>query len=72
VLANQAPYDNLRWFVALSIAWLITTSILVYSNALARLLGDRGLTAMERLMGMILTTMAVQMFLTGFEQYLHA
>jgi multiple antibiotic resistance protein len=72
LLANQAPYDNLRWFTALTIAWLITTIILVFSNVLRKLLGERGLTAMERLMGMILTTMAVQMFLTGFEQYLHA
>ena len=37
-----------------------------------KILGERGLFAIERLMGMILTTMAVQMFLTGFEQFLHA
>jgi len=72
LLANQAPDDNFLCFIALTIAWLVTTIILVFSNVLRKLLGERGLTAMERLMGMILTTMAVQMFLTGFEQYLHA
>lgn len=72
LLANQAPYDMFRWFMALTTAWFITTVILVFADFLRKILGDRGLTAIERLMGMILTTMAVQMFLTGFEQYLHA
>lgn len=71
LLANQAPYDMSRWFIALTIAWLITTVILVFADSLRKILGDRGLTAIERLMGMILTTMAVQMFLSGFEKVLH-
>jgi multiple antibiotic resistance protein len=72
LLGSQAPYDMSRWFVALSIAWFVTTVILVFADSLAKLLGERGLIAIERLMGMILTTMSVQMFLTGFEQFLHA
>lgn len=72
LLAEQAPYDLLIWTIALSTAWFISTSILIFADALRKLLGDRGLTAIERLMGMILTTMAVQMFLTGFEQFLHS
>lgn len=68
LLGNQAPDDMLEWFIALATAWFITTVILVFSDVLRKLLGERGLTAIERLMGMILTTMAVQMFLTGFEQ----
>jgi multiple antibiotic resistance protein len=72
LLANQAPYDMSRWFGALTIAWLITTIILIFSDGLRKILGERGLVAVERLMGMILTTMAVQMFLSGFEQFIHA
>lgn len=72
LLSNQAPFAMLRWTVALAIAWLVTTSILVFADYLRNILGTRGLIAIERLMGMILTTMAVQMFLTGFEQFLHA
>lgn len=72
LLASQAPYDMPRWFLALVIAWFITTLILVFADNLRRLLGERGLVAIERLMGMILTTMAVQMFLTGFGQFIHA
>jgi multiple antibiotic resistance protein len=72
LLANQAPYDMPRWFIALTIAWLVSTVILVFADNLRRLLGERGLIAIERLMGMILTTMAVQMALTGLVQVLHS
>ncbi|MBV9576756.1 MAG: NAAT family transporter [Gammaproteobacteria bacterium] len=72
LLANQAPHQMFRWFAALFIAWLITTIILVFADFLRKILGERGLIAIERLMGMILTTMAVQMFLSGFEQFLHS
>lgn len=71
LLSTQAPYDMTRWCAALTIAWLVTTFILVFADFLSKILGERGLVAIERLMGMILTTMAVQMFLTGFEQFLH-
>lgn len=71
LLATHQPFEMWRWITALTIAWLITTLILLFADYFRYLLGSKGLTAMERLMGMILTTMAVQMFLTGFEQFLH-
>lgn len=72
LLASQAPYKMIEWTIALTAAWFCTTVILMFAGLLSRVLGQRGLIAIERLMGMILTTMAVQMFLTGFEQFLHA
>jgi small neutral amino acid transporter SnatA (MarC family) len=44
--------------------------VLVLCNPLNRLLGERGLLAVQRLMGMLLTTIAVQMFLTGVRDFL--
>lgn len=71
LLATQQP-DNLGlWFVALLIAWVICTMILVFAENLRKILGERGLIAVERLMGMILTTMAVQMFLNGIGAFFH-
>ncbi|OGT60571.1 MAG: hypothetical protein A3F14_06005 [Gammaproteobacteria bacterium RIFCSPHIGHO2_12_FULL_43_28] len=72
VIANQAPFELPLWFLALLIAWFVTTIVLLFADHLRKMLGERGLIAIERLMGMILTTMAVQMFLTGFEHFLHA
>lgn len=71
LLANQAPTHLLWWTLALLIAWLFCTAILVFSDLLRKILGERGLIAIERLMGMILTTMAVQMFLSGIELFFH-
>jgi len=58
-----------QWFLALLIAWSFSTIILMLSSVLSRLLGRRGLQACERLMGMILTVIAVQMFLNGMEEF---
>jgi multiple antibiotic resistance protein len=43
--------------------------VLLASSYTSRLLGERGLSALQRLMGMILTVISVQMFLTGLETY---
>lgn len=71
LLANQSPQHVNLWMLSLFIAWLVSTLILVFADYLRKILGDRGLTAIERLMGMILTTMAVQMFLTGIKGFFH-
>lgn len=55
---------------ALLIAWAATFLCLVFSPALGRILGERGARAVERLMGMILVMLAVQMFLNGLRDYL--
>jgi multiple antibiotic resistance protein len=45
---------------------------LIGAEGLGRVLRPRGLVAMERLMGMILMTVAVQMFLSGVREFLAA
>lgn len=70
LFATQHPEKMHDWFIALMIASCIVTTTLLFSNPLRKLLGPKGLTALERLMGMILTTVAVQMFLTGIGAYL--
>lgn len=71
LLANQAPKEIWLWALALFISYLICTVILVFADFLRKILGERGLIAIERLMGMILTTMAVQMFLSGISEFFH-
>lgn len=71
LLANQDPDHIWLWCLALFIAWLVSTIILVFADVLRKILGERGLIAVERLMGMLLTTMAVQMFLTGIGEFFH-
>ena len=43
---------------------------MICSGSLLSLLGEKGLVAVERLMGMVLVTLSVQMLLDGFSDYL--
>jgi len=56
------------WLAALLIAWVASGVILLLAERLGRLLGKRALVAVERLMGLILTTVAVEMLINGVEQ----
>jgi len=53
-------------------AWLAAGLVLLLGNAIARLIGARGLVALERLMGMFLVAMAVEMLLSGLAAYFRA
>lgn len=69
LLANQDNSRMLDWSMALGAAWLASATILMLSNTFHRVLGERGLTAIERLMGMILIMISVQMLLDGIGKY---
>ncbi|OGT68266.1 MAG: hypothetical protein A3J38_02790 [Gammaproteobacteria bacterium RIFCSPHIGHO2_12_FULL_45_9] len=62
-------HDPLRLCLAITIACVLFCGIMLCSRYLMTLLGDRGITAMERLMGMILMTLAIQMLLSGIHEY---
>jgi multiple antibiotic resistance protein len=68
VLARSAPERTLGWLGALTVAWAASAAILLASNVFYRVLRRRGLVALERVMGMILVMLAVQMFLDGLAQ----
>ena len=58
--------------IAIFCAWVVTTIILLSSSLLSKALGKRGLIACERLMGLVLTMISIQMFLEGLSQYFAA
>lgn len=70
VLVSTQPEHLWRWFAALLIAWGLTAAVLLCAPAIARVLKEKGSLAVERLMGMLLVMVAVQMFLNGIEHYL--
>jgi multiple antibiotic resistance protein len=69
LLATQNPDRMGEWLLSLIIAWLVSAIILLFAEVLRRYLGRRLINALERLMGMILTTLAVQMLLTGIRNF---
>lgn len=55
---------------AIAIAWAASLIILLGSSYLKKILGWRGILAMERLMGLILILISVQMFLSGLSAFM--
>ena len=66
---SRNPSQLLAWIVALTAAMVVATIVLLASYRLQRVLGDRGMVAVERLMGLVLTALAVQMLLDGVRTF---
>ena len=72
LLGSQEPGRMSDWMLALTIAWGATAIILFSATYLQKWLGTRVLTAIERLMGMVIVAISVQMLLDGIASYLQA
>jgi multiple antibiotic resistance protein len=70
LLMAREPHRWMEWLIALLLAWVATGLIVLASSRLHRLLGERALIALERLMGMLLITVAVEMFIKGIQRLL--
>jgi multiple antibiotic resistance protein len=72
LLSSTEPERIWEWCAALVIAWVAATLILTTSPFLLRALGNRGLRALERLMGMLLVLLATQMLLNGVREFVRS
>ena len=70
LMGSNEPGRLPEWSLALLIAWVATAVILFSATYLYRWLGTRVLIAVERLMGMLLVAISVQMFLDGLGVYI--
>lgn len=66
LLVSHAPERRLEWIAALTVTIAIGAVILLLAERIQRLLGQRFVMAMERLMGLILIAVAVQMLVNAF------
>ena len=70
LFVHSDPTNMLNWLSVLLIAWAITAVILLSAPIFFKIFRKRGLAAIERLMGMILIMISVQMFVTGIRSIL--
>lgn len=70
LLMSREPEAWPVWAGAVLLAWAGTAAILVVATRFGRHLSRRALVATERLMGMVLVAIAIQMFLGGVEAFL--
>lgn len=68
IYSSELP-SNFYNLAAIFVAWLASTVILIFSGSISRILGERGIAACERLMGLILTMISVEMFLQGIKNF---
>ena len=71
LLDRTVPSSTLTLLLVVTVAWAVGGVILLSATFLYRVLGQRGLVAMERLMGMLLVMVAVQMLMNGVATFLH-
>ena len=69
LLQRSGPGATWELFLAVTIAWALTAAILLAAPLCYRALQQRGLIAMERLMGMILVMISVQMLMNGVRAF---
>ncbi len=72
LLSSSQPDRIWDWMLALFLAWVASTLLLLGSPRLSVLLGLRGSRALERLMGMILVILATQMLLNGIRDFVQS
>ncbi|WP_374521173.1 MarC family protein, partial [Undibacterium squillarum] len=58
---------HLAALIAVAIVWLV---VLLGAERMQRILGAKVMTAFERLMGLILAAMSIEMLLAGIREYL--
>jgi len=69
LMATRDPSKLAMWALAITVTMVLVCVILLVGERLQRLMGDRLMQAIERLMGLILTAMAVEMLLGGIREF---
>jgi MarC family membrane protein len=72
LLASRQPERLLDWIGALTVAMLVSGIVLLASDRIRKWLGSSVVAAIEKLMGLVLTAIAVEMILAGLKRYFMA
>jgi len=69
LLASRAPERMPEWVGALTVAMVVSGTVLLAADRIRKLLGSSMVSALEKLMGLVLTAIAVEMILAGLKRY---
>ena len=70
LLSRQYPGQLLSITGSITVTIAITTVVFALSSRIQKVLGDQAITALERLMGLVLTAISVEMLLSGVASYI--
>lgn len=69
LLASRQPERIWEWIGALAVAMWVCGALLLGAERIRKLVGDQVVSALEKLMGLVLTAIAVEMILAGLKRY---
>lgn len=69
LLGSRQPQQMLEWAAALTAAIAVCAGVMLSADRIRRLLGHSMVAAIEKLMGLVLTAIAVEMILAGLKRY---
>jgi MarC family membrane protein len=70
LLVSQAPEKRLEWIAALCVTMTVSAVVLVLAERIQRVAGDRFVVALERLMGLVLVAVSIEMLLRGIKIFI--
>jgi MarC family membrane protein len=70
LVAGSNPHRMLEWIAALAITIAVTFVVFLASDRIKALLGHQAISAIEKLMGLVLTAMSIEMLLSGVASYI--
>ena len=69
LLASRQPERLWTWVGALTLAMMVSGTVLLAAGRIRQWLGASMVSALEKLMGLVLTAVAVEMILAGLKRY---
>jgi MarC family membrane protein len=69
LLASRQPERLLAWIGALTVAMVVSAAVLIGADRIRKWIGTSMVSAIEKLMGLVLTAIAVEMILAGLKRY---
>ena len=70
LLVSQAPERRLEWIASLCITMAVSAVVLVLAERIQRVAGSRLVVALERLMGLVLVAVSIEMLLQGVKTFI--
>ena len=69
LLASRQPERLFDWIAALTVAMAVSALVLLGADRIRKWIGSSMVSAIEKLMGLVLTAIAVEMILAGLKRY---
>jgi MarC family membrane protein len=69
LLVSQQPEKRIEWIAALCVTMLVSAVVLLAAERVQRVVGSRVVHALERLMGLVLVSVSIEMMLSGIKVF---